>query len=225
MSQGCDREAQRQRSLKQGMLLAEVRRRDGDACRVCACVVHTKDRKSAYALNYRILHPGTTLTVAGVVVVCRQHLTDGNLLPVPAVPYYTDETAYWLDEAPTAAAPVVETEAADVDGLRIPNLRDSLHQTRRAVFDRHGDVDSCSSHLGGHDLDSESLGSHEVLQRGHAFVQIHGLVLQAGAAIDLALKILDDIQNSSPSVGAPGGAGCDDPQPTEGESDQGESAP
>ena len=110
-----DWEAQRQRSQVQGELLKEVRRRDGACCRVCGLnVSFSVERESPLAINYRILNPGTTLTVDGVVVVCRVHLAEGDVRPVPSRPNWVENMAAAAAQvlAPPPAAPVVVTEAA-----------------------------------------------------------------------------------------------------------------
>ncbi|WP_343317738.1 hypothetical protein AAFM46_10860 [Arthrobacter sp. TMP15] len=100
------------RSQEQGVLLAEVRRRDGDACRVCCVVVSPEGPRSRYSLNYRILNPGTTLTVAGVVVVCRQHMTTGEVQPAPERPFRANLTSAQRRAAKAAAAVEREKELA-----------------------------------------------------------------------------------------------------------------
>lgn len=121
---GFDWDAQRQRSQEQRSLLAAVRRRDGDQCRVCGRVVKTDTRRSALALAYRILDPGTTLTLAGVVLVCREHAVEGDVVAAPRHPVYSEATLTWLNEQDAAAAPVVETEAAG-DDERLARVRAS----------------------------------------------------------------------------------------------------
>lgn len=106
------------------MLLAEVRGRDGHQCRVCHAML------SDGALRFRILNPGTTLTVDGVVVVCVAHQTRGAVQPAPGRPY-------WFDCESTVAAPVKETEAAPHtggDAASFPKLAASIPSTSDTRF-------------------------------------------------------------------------------------------
>lgn len=136
---GFDWEAQRQRSREQGELLAEVRRRDGDACRVCGVVVDSSGRESSYSLNYRILDPGTTLTVAGVVVVCRAHLVDGVVQAAPLVPFYTEETAEYdayqdrIHMVTDVRLTAQEATEAEADGYPCPISGDPVVTVQDAI--------------------------------------------------------------------------------------------
>lgn len=197
------------RSQEQGELLAEVRRRDGDACRVCAAVVHTGDRRSTYALNYRILDPGTTLTMHGVVVVCRQHMAEGDILPAPAVPYYTEKTLAWLDDANQASEAAALAPGKISEGLFPGDLSDGHCCARR-------DVEPVRATITVDELHGVGLSLLVSFRKPALDLLSKNSRDRVGLTVEIDLG-----HSTSPSVGAPFGAGCDKPQPTEGDLNRG----
>lgn len=95
---------QRDRDRKNPELTNAVRRRDGDACRYCGCVVNFAARKGGRSGTYDHFEPGAAASLDTYVVACRAHnssMQDGErlpLLPAPAKPYYTAKTLAWLED-------------------------------------------------------------------------------------------------------------------------------
>lgn len=96
---------QRNRDARNPALTVPVRLRDGDGCRWCSVIVNWRDRKSARGGTYDHLIPGKAATPETLVVACKTCNSarqddlaswDKELLPIPAKPYFTAQSAAWL---------------------------------------------------------------------------------------------------------------------------------
>lgn len=96
-------ERQRDRDRKNPELTSAVRRRDGDACRYCGCVVNFLDRKGPRGGTYDHYEPGQPASIETYVIACRSHnssMREGDRLPLldpPTTPYYSTKTLEFLE--------------------------------------------------------------------------------------------------------------------------------
>jgi hypothetical protein len=99
--------AQQRNDTRDTRLSVPIRKRDGDACRYCAVIVHWTGRTSSRKGTLDHLRPGEPGTVETMVVAClacnsEQRDAEGaereQLNPPPRAPFYSEYTARWLSK-------------------------------------------------------------------------------------------------------------------------------